>query len=240
MPSKIEWTQETWNPVTGCTPISEGCRNCYARTYARRLQAMGQPKYRNGFKVTCHESELDRPLRWRKPRLVFVCSMSDVFHRSVPDGFILQVFETIRATPQHTYQILTKRSKRMSEIGKQIDWPPNAWAGVTIESDAYLDRLADLVKVPAPVRFVSAEPLLSPIDGLDLTGVHWVIVGCESGPGARPTDEAWARKVLDECQAAGVPLFVKQLRVGERIVKMPRLDGRVWAELPSQQTPRGA
>jgi protein gp37 len=224
MTTKIQWTNETWNPVTGCDRTSPGCDHCYALTLAGRLKAMGQAKYQNdgdprtsgpGFGVTCHPGELDRPLSWRKPRMVFVNSMSDLFHKDVRPHFIASVFDTMARCPQHTFQILTKRSQRMASLlGTALlpaDVLPNVWLGTSIESDRYAFRADHLRATPAAVRFLSCEPLLGPLPSLDLSGIDWCIVGGESGPGARPMDLAWARDLVDRCRAAGVAVFVKQL-----------------------------
>lgn len=217
--SAIEWTEATWNPTTGCDRTSPGCEKCYALTLAKRLKAMRQPKYQNdgdprtsgpGFSLTLHPDVLDVPRRWSAPRTIFVNSMSDLFHPDVPEDYIRQVFEVMADTPQHTYQVLTKRSKRLATVGPRLDWPPNVWMGVSVENDRYRFRLDHLRKVGAAVRFVSAEPLLGPLGDLDLDGIHWLIAGGESGPGARPMDEAWGLSLRDQCAKAGVPFFFKQ------------------------------
>lgn len=234
--SKIEWTDATWNPVTGCTKISAGCAHCYAERQARRLHAMGQPRYRNGFKITLHEDVLDRPLRWRKPRMVFVCSMSDLFHEAVPLGFIRRVFARMEAAKQHTFQVLTKRSERLAQLASSLPWPRNVWAGVTVENKAVCQRIGSLARVPAEVHFLSLEPLLGPLPGLEIAlataGIGWVIVGGESGPGARPMDPAWVRGVRDACQAARVPFFFKQWGGVNKRKTGRVLDGRTWDEMP--------
>jgi len=231
--SAIEWTDATWNPITGCTKISPGCTNCYAERLAHRLKAMGQPNYCNGFDVTLHPSVLSMPLRWKKPRRVFVNSMSDLFHEQVPEGFIHDVFETMRRATWHQFQVLTKRAARLKDYSESIDWPANVWAGVTVESMAYSERAAALRNANAPVRFVSMEPLLGPLDELDLSGIHWVIVGGESGPGARAMDEAWVLAVRDHCSASRVPFFFKQWGGTRRKAAGRMLDGRTWDEMPS-------
>lgn len=217
--TKIEWTDTTWNPVTGCDRTSPGCDHCYAMALAKRLRAMGQAKYQHdgdprtsgpGFAVTLHPSDLDAPRSWTKPRRVFVNSMSDLFHPAVPVEFIRDVVTVIAETPQHTYQILTKRSHRLRRLGDQLSWPPNLWMGVSVESNRYLYRADHLRSVPAAVRFLSLEPLLGPLPDLDLSGIDWVIVGGESGPGARPMDPDWARNIRDRCQATNTPFFFKQ------------------------------
>ena len=310
MPTKIEWTQDTWNPVTGCTPISDGCAHCYARAMARRLAGRyGYPEG-NGFAVTCHDDRLAEPLRWRKPRRVFVCSMGDLFHEDVPDAFIDRVFAVMAMRPQHTFQVLTKRAERMEEwlsacefempqalraalafrscVSGEHKWPlPNVWGGVTVEHPDYLDRVEWLMRAPFAVRFISAEPLLGPLDVsqwlaedpsrvcrrkchptvpcrgpckeyLEASSrnlrphLDWVIVGGESGPGARPMHPDWARGVRDQCVSAGVPFFFKQwgawgpefedwsaevdaqtpmVRVGKKAAGRV-LDGRTWDQYP--------
>jgi len=243
--SSIEWTESTWNPTTGCDRISSGCDNCYALAFAKRLKAMGAEKYQAdgdrrtsgpGFGVSVHPDALGVPLRWRTPRLVFVNSMSDLFHARVPTPFLHQVVDVMRMTPQHTYQLLTKRSHRLARVSAGIDWPPNVWLGVTIESDEYAARADDLRAVPAAVRFLSLEPLLGPLPSLDLQGIDWVIVGGESGNGARRIDAEWVIELRDRCHRAGVAFFFKQWggrtpKSGGRI-----LAGRTWDELPSRQT----
>ena len=217
--SGIEWTDVTWNPTTGCDRVSPGCDNCYALALAKRLKAMGAVKYRNdgdprtsgpGFALTLHEETLAAPYRWRTPRLVFVDSMSDLFHPEVPLGFIRRVFAVMAATPRHTYQVLTKRSRRLAGVASSLEWPPNVWMGVSVETDRYTFRVDHLRAVPAAVRFVSAEPLLGPLPGLDLASIHWLIAGGESGPNARPMNAAWVRGLRDQCQTAGVAFFFKQ------------------------------
>lgn len=230
--SAIEWTESTWNPVTGCTKISTGCKNCYAERIARRLQAMGHPNYRNGFQVTLHEEALSIPLTWRKPRTVFVNSMSDLFHQAIPFEFIRDVFEVMQSTPRHTYQILTKRSQRLMELAPRLPWPPNIWMGVTVESADYTFRIEHLRATDASIRFVSFEPLLGPIAGIDLSGIHWVIVGGESGPRARPMKPAWVRMIWAQCKSADVPFFFKQWGGVNKKKTGRMLDGRTWDEMP--------
>jgi protein gp37 len=241
--SNIEWTELTWNPVTGCDRIAAGCNNCYALALAKRLKAMGSEKYRNdgdprtsgpGFGVAIHPGALAQPSRWTKPRLVFVNSMSDLFHAKVPVGFIEDVFAVMRETPQHTYQILTKRSLRLSRIADRLEWPSNVWMGVSVESADAIDRIDHLRQVPATVRFLSCEPLLSALPDLDLSGINWVTVGGESGPGARPMQIEWAQDIRDQCLCAGVPFFFKQW--GGRTPKTNGrlLDGRTWDDKPSR------
>jgi len=239
--SGIEWTEATWNPTTGCDKISPGCDNCYALTLSKRLKAMGNQKYQNdgdprtsgpGFAITQHDSALDVPRRWAAPRLIFVNSMSDLFHARVESSFIQEVFEVMAATPQHTYQLLTKRPRRAARMASQLPWPSNVWFGVSVESKDQLWRLDELRGVPAATRFVSAEPLLGPLSGLDLTGVHWLIAGGESGPNHRALDADWVRELRDECGSQGVAFFFKQW--GGRTPKSNgrELDGALWDEMP--------
>jgi protein gp37 len=238
----IEWTEVTWNPTTGCDRISAGCDHCYALTLAKRLKAMGQPKYQQdgdartsgpGFGLTLHPQTLDEPYSWRQPRVVFVNSMSDLFHARVPLGFVRDVFAVIADTPQHTYQVLTKRSSRLLKVADRLDWPNNLWMGVSVENRDALYRVGDLRPVPAAVRFLSCEPLLGPLDGIDLTNIGWVIAGGESGPNYRPIELGWARSIRDACQHAQVPFFFKQW--GGKTPKSAgrELDGRVWSEMPT-------
>jgi protein gp37 len=236
--SRIEWTNETWNPVTGCTKISSGCAHCYAERMARRLQAMGNEKYANGFEVTLHEGVLGVPLSWRSPRMIFVNSMSDLFHEDVPRSFIEQVFEVMRRASWHRFQVLTKRSRRLRELGAELDWPDSVWMGVTVESAEYLSRIDHLREVPAQVRFVSFEPLIGPIADADLTGVHWVIVGGESGPGARPMPRSWVMQVKRQCDHAGVPFFFKQWGGVNKKRNGRELQGKTWDALPLEAAPR--
>lgn len=230
--SSIEWTEATWNPVTGCTKVSPGCDNCYAERLAERLLAMGNPRYRNGFEVTLHEDQLTLPLRWRQPKLVFVNSMSDLFHPKVPTDFIQQVFAVMAQVERHTFQVLTKRPKRVAALSEKLPWPNNVWVGTSIESQYYVGRADDLRRVEkAAVKFLSLEPLLGPLE-LDLADIGWVIAGGESGPNARPPRREWVRSIRDQCLAAGVPFFFKQWggrtpKAGGRI-----LDGEVWGEMP--------
>lgn len=241
--SAIEWTEATWNPTTGCDRISPGCDNCYALTLSRRLKAMGSPKYQRdgdartsgpGFGLTLHPSALDAPRRWASPRLIFVNSMSDLFHESVPVEFVAEVLDVIRETPQHTYQVLTKRSKRLMRLAPALDWPSNLWMGVSVETQRYAFRIDHLRRVAAAVRFISAEPLLGPLGALDLSGIHWVIAGGESGPNARPVKYEWITELRNVCTSAGVAFFFKQWggrtpRAGGRT-----LDGAFWDELPNR------
>jgi protein gp37 len=239
--TSIEWTEVTWNPTTGCDKISEGCDNCYALTMARRLKAMGSERYQTdgdprtsgpGFGIAVHPAALMQPFRWSGSRLVFVNSMSDLFHARVPIDFVRQVFDVIAQTPQHTYQVLTKRSTRLPRIAGELDWPSNLWMGVSVENEDHMYRIDHLRKVPAAVRFLSLEPLLGPLPGLNLNGIDWVITGGESGPRARPIDPEWVRAIRDACTSAGVPFFHKQWG-GRSPKELGRLlDGVEWSEMP--------
>jgi len=231
--SAIEWTQSTWNPVTGCSKVSPGCRHCYAERMAKRLQAMGQANYVAGFQVALHDNTLDLPLSWKKPQTIFVNSMSDLFHKDVPDEFLTRVFDVMRRSSWHTFQVLTKRAARLEEIARRLDWPPNVWMGVSVESASYVHRLQHLRSVPAAVRFVSFEPLLEPLGAVDLRSIDWAIVGGESGPRARPMQESWVIEIRDRCLAARVPFFFKQWGGTNKKKAGRLLDGRTWDELPS-------
>ena len=208
--SHIEWTDSTWNPITGCDKISPGCKNCYAERMAHRLKAMGQDNYRNGFDVTLQPNMIERPLSWKKPQRIFVNSMSDLFHKDVPEHFIRQVFDVMGKAHWHQFQVLTKRSERLRDLAPTLPWTPNIWMGVSIESPKYLYRADDLRLVPAVVRFLSLEPLLESLPGLDVTGIDWVIVGGESGPGCRPMEGDWVQKILSICHSSAVPFLFKQ------------------------------
>jgi protein gp37 len=232
--SGIEWTEYTWNPVTGCSKISPGCKNCYADRMAKRLKAMGVPKYRNGFDVTVHEAAINEPLTWKTPRTVFVNSMSDLFHEAIADEVILRIFDVMAQTPQHRFQVLTKRSKRLTELNAKLTWSPNIWMGVSVENADYLDRIADLVQTGAAIKFLSLEPLLGPLGELALTGIDWVIVGGESGPHCRPLPEAWVLPIRDQCCMAGVPFFFKQWGGVHKKRAGRLLEGRTWDEMPEQ------
>jgi len=230
--SSIEWTESTWNPVTGCTKISTGCTHCYAERMAKRLQAMGVPNYTKGFSVAVHEESLGIPLKWSKPRVIFVNSMSDLFHEHIPDDFILRVFRAMNEVPRHRFQVLTKRSERLLRMSPALPWTENIWMGVTVEEDRYLYRAEHLKRVRAAVKFLSLEPLLGPLPGLDLDGLDWVIVGGESGPGARPLNADWVIDIKEKCQRTGIPFFFKQWG-GARKKKAGRLlEGKTWSEVP--------
>ena len=231
--SKIEWTEVTWNPVTGCTKISAGCKHCYAERMSRRLKAMGNARYLNGFTLTLHDDLIDAPRRWRAPRTIFVNSMSDLFHKHVPTAFIQRVFRVMNACPQHTFQVLTKRGGRLKSLAHRLQWTPNIWMGVSVENTRMYHRIHDLVTVPAAVRFLSCEPLLGPTEHLPLAGIHWVIVGGESGPHARPMQAEWVRSIKDQCQRADVAFFFKQWG-GIRKHRTGRtLDNRTWDAMPA-------
>lgn len=230
--STIEWTESTWNPLTGCTKISPGCKHCYAERMALRLQAMGQPNYRNGFRLTVHEHALEIPLSWKKPQIIFVNSMSDLFHKDVPTEFVLKVFEVMQRAHWHTFQVLTKRSARLLELNSKIDWSPNVWMGVSVESDKYAFRIDHLRQTNARVKFLSLEPLLGPLPNLNLTGINWVIVGGESGPGARPLEEEWVIGIRNQCRHARVPFFFKQWGGVHKKRHGRLLQGRIWDQMP--------
>ncbi len=222
----------TWNPVTGCSKITAGCKNCYAERMAKRLNAMGVERYRNGFAVTLQPDLLDAPLHWREPRIVFVNSMSDLFHEKVPVDYIRRVFETIEKCPQHTFQILTKRSQRLRELAKELRWPANIWMGVSVEDGRVADRIDDLRLVPAKIRFLSCEPLIGPLENLSLGGIDWVIVGGESGPKARPMKKEWVESVHVQCRHAGVPFFFKQWGGVRKDLSGRELHGRTYDDMP--------
>ncbi|MDO8589444.1 MAG: phage Gp37/Gp68 family protein [Armatimonadota bacterium] len=230
--STIEWTGSTWNPVTGCSKTSPGCRHCYAERMAYRLQAMGQSNYRNGFEVTTHEHALALPLQWKKPQMVFVNSMSDLFHENVSTDFIMRVFEVMRQAHWHRFQVLTKRAERLLQLDSVLRWSPNIWMGVSVESDEWLFRTDCLRKTHATVKFLSLEPLLGPLPNLDLAGIDWVIVGGESGPGARPVSEEWVTDIKNRCTASGVPFFFKQWGGVNKKKAGRLLEGRVWDQMP--------
>ncbi len=230
--SNIEWTEMTWNPVTGCSKISPGCKHCYAETLSKRLRAMGAERYRDGFEVTLHPDLISLPLRWKRPRTVFVNSMSDLFQADVPFEFINRVFETMCQCPQHQFQVLTKRSERLVEVAGDLEWSRNIWMGVSIENQDYAYRARLLRSVPAAVRFLSVEPLLGRIDSLPLKGIHWVIVGGESGPGARPMKSSWVESIYRQCREKDVPFFFKQWGGVQKHRTGRELFGRTFDEMP--------
>lgn len=232
--TSIEWTESTWNPLTGCTKVSPGCKHCYAERMALRLQAMGQPNYANGFNITLHERVLEAPLSWKKPQIIFVNSMSDLLHEDVPLSFILKAFNVMRRAYWHQFQVLTKRSQRLLELNNVIRWPDNVWMGVSVENMDYTFRADHLRHADARIKFLSLEPLLGPLPNLDLHGIHWVIVGGESGPRARPVEENWVIEIRDQCLAAGVPFFFKQWGGLNKKRAGRLLQGRVWDGLPER------
>lgn len=230
--SDIEWTESTWNPLTGCTKISPGCKHCYAERMALRLQSMGQPNYRNGFKLTLQPHALTLPLKWKRPQMIFVNSMSDLFHKDVPLEYIEQVFSVMQQASWHTFQVLTKRSGRLLELHTKLEWPRNVWMGVSVENAGYLSRIDHLRQTNAKVKFLSLEPLLGPLPNLNLEGIDWVIVGGESGPKARPMSRSWVTEIRDQCQEADIPFFFKQWG-GVRKKSTGRiLENRTWDEMP--------
>lgn len=230
--STIEWTEVTWNPVTGCTKISQGCKFCYAERMAKRLHAMGSERYQNGFELTLQEDIVDLPRSWKKGRIVFVNSMSDLFHEDVPLSFIKKVFDTMRDTPQHTYQVLTKRSGRLRQLSSELEWPSNVWMGVSVENAEALFRVDDLRKVNAQVRFLSCEPLIGPLTQLDLADIHWVIVGGESGPKSRDMKKSWVKEIRSKCYKARVPFFFKQWGGVRKHLTGRELEGRLYDNMP--------
>jgi protein gp37 len=237
--SSIEWTESTWNPVTGCTKVSPGCKHCYAERIAERLQAMGQRNYRNGFELTLQPHMLDLPLQWRKPQRIFVNSMSDLFQKEVPPAYILRVFDVMRRAYWHQFQVLTKRSDILSELDSLIDWPSNVWMGVSVENKDYTWRIDDLRGTRARTKFLSIEPLLGPIADLNLSGIDWVIVGGESGPGARPIQRNWVVDIRRQCRQAGVAFFFKQWGGVNKKKTGRKLDGRTYDEMPINQNDDG-
>ena len=230
--TKIEWTEKSWNPLTGCTKISTGCQNCYAERMALRLKSMGQKNYENGFKLTLHEDSLSIPLSWKKPAMIFVNSMSDLFHKDVPLSFIKKVFFIMSQAHWHTFQVLTKRSTRLAELSDEIKWPPNVWMGVSVETDEFTYRIENLATTGAAVKFLSLEPLLGLICEMPLTNIDWVIVGGESGPGARPMKEQWATEIRDHCIQSDVPFFFKQWGGTNKKKAGRLLEGRTWDGMP--------
>ncbi len=231
--SSIEWTESTWNPLTGCNKISPGCKHCYAERMAKRLKGMGVAKYQNGFQLTLHEESLEEPLKWTKPQMIFVNSMSDLFHKDVPLEFIQEIFDVIRRAHWHNFQLLTKRAERLSEIDPHLSWPDNLWMGVSVENADYTFRINHLRQTHAKTKFLSVEPLLGPIPGMNLAGINWVIVGGESGPGARPLAREWVTEIRDQCLTAKVPFFFKQWGGTNKKKAGRELDGRTWDELPA-------
>jgi len=234
--SSIEWTESTWNPLTGCTKISPGCKHCYAERMALRLQAMGQPNYVNGFRLTLHEHVLELPLRWKKPQVIFVNSMSDLFHKQVPLEYIQKVFDVMNRAHWHTFQVLTKRSGRLLEVHDQLQWSDNIWMGVSVETQHYTFRINDLSQTNARTKFLSLEPLLGPLPNLPLVGIDWVIVGGESGPQARAMSKDWVVEIRDQCKRTRVPFFFKQWGGTRKRTTGRLLENRTWDEMPSAFT----
>jgi len=231
--SSIEWTEATWNPLTGCTKISPGCKHCYAERLAKRLQAMGNANYRDGFRLAFHENALEIPLRWKRPTTIFVNSMSDLFQKGVSGEFIQRVFAVMHQAHWHCFQVLTKRAERLAEIAPSLEWAPNIWMGVSVENEDYVDRIGHLRATGAHIKFLSLEPLLGPLPNLDLSGIHWAIVGGESGPKARPIREEWVTDIRRQCEAASVPFFFKQWG-GRNKKKAGRLlEGKTWDAMPA-------
>jgi protein gp37 len=232
--SHIEWTDATWNPVTGCTKVSPGCKHCYAERLANRLQLMGQPNYRNGFVLTLQPQMLELPLRWKAPKRIFVNSMSDLFHKDVPLEYIKQVFNVMERAEWHQFQILTKRADRLRELSVGLPWPSNVWMGVSVENSEHVHRIDHLRSTAAAVKFLSLEPLLGPLSTLNLRGIDWVIVGGESGPGARPMEEKWVIDIRSQCTRAGVAFFFKQWGGVRKSLAGRTLQGRTYDEMPTQ------
>jgi protein gp37 len=230
--SKIEWTLLSWNPVTGCGKISDGCTRCYAERMALRFQAMGVAKYANGFSVTLHDEVLKKPRQLKKPHIIFVNSMGDLFHHDVPTTFIKQVFEVMASCQHHIFQVLTKRSPRLKEIHKELKWTENIWMGVTVENSKYFHRINDLCVTPASIKWLSCEPLLGPLTGIDLSGIDWVVVGGESGPGARPMAEDWVLEIQKQCRKHNTAFFFKQWGGVNKKKAGRRFKGRLYEEMP--------
>lgn len=235
----IEWTESSWNPVTGCTKVSSGCKHCYAERMSVRLRAMGQPHYQRGFEPVVHEDALHAPLNWKKPQMVFVNSMSDLFHPDVPTSFIGRVFDVIRHARRHQFQILTKRSERLAALAPNLVWPDNLWMGVSVENTRYISRVGHLCSTSARIKFLSLEPLLGPLPRLPLSGIDWVIVGGESGPSARPLQPEWVTEIRDQCLESGVPFFFKQWGGVNKKKAGRKLEGRTWEDLPLHASSRG-
>lgn len=232
--SKIEWTEVTWNPITGCSKISDGCINCYAAAFAKRLKAMGNIRYKNGFQPTVHEDLIDLPFQWKTPKRVFVNSMSDIFHEQIPDKYILQIFETMNQCRQHEFQVLTKRPERLSSLNDKIVWTDNIWMGVTIESNKYLNRADMLRNCGARIKFISAEPLLSRLNNLNLTDIDWLIVGGESGPHCRPIKKEWVEELLDLAKDNNTAFFFKQWGGFNKKKNGKLLNGKIYQDYPNK------
>ena len=233
--STIEWTEMTWNPTTGCTKVSAGCKYCYAEVMTRRLQAMGIDKYKNGFEIRTHDDALDIPYSWKKPKVVFVNSMSDLFHKDVPLDFIKRVFEVMNNTPQHTYQVLTKRADRLFEIHHHLNWTTNIWMGVSVENNKVKKRIDFLRETDAKVKFLSCEPLIGPLTNLNLEGIHWVIVGGESGRKARPMTESWVWDIKQQCEDQKTAFFFKQWGGTNKKKAGRLLGGDTYSNMPALQ-----
>jgi len=231
--STIEWTESTWNPVTGCTKISPGCDHCYAERLSKRLRSMGQPNYANGFNLAIHEHALELPLHWKRPQIIFVNSMSDLFHEGVPLDFVIKVFDVMNQANWHQYQVLTKRSERLLEINQYIPWTDHIWMGVSVETEQYVNRIENLRRTDAHFKFLSLEPLLGPLPNLDLNGIDWVIVGGESGPGSRPMLKDWVIDIRDQCIRTEIPFFFKQWGGVNKKKSGRLLEGRTWDEMPA-------
>lgn len=232
--TKIEWTESSWNPITGCSPISPGCAHCYAARFAKRLQAMGNPRYKNAFEVTIHEDLINAPLSWKKPQMIFVNSMSDLFHDDVPTEIIKRIFDTMNKAPAHTFQVLTKRAERLAELAPELQWSDNIWMGVSIENQDMIFRSDLLRQTDAHIKFISAEPLLSSLDGLNLEGIDWLIVGGESGPGCRPMKKEWVLDLKNLCEATDTAFFFKQWGGINKKKAGSLLDGKMYKDYPSK------
>lgn len=230
--SSIEWTEQTWNPVTGCTKVSPGCKFCYAEKFAERLQAMGVENYKDGFKLTLHPHMLEKPLEWKKPSIIFVNSMSDLFHKNVPDDFILSIFKTMNKASWHQFQILTKRPERVLAMNKMLHWSSNIWMGTSVENEDYMDRIDIISRTSAKIKFLSLEPLLGALPNMNLKKINWVIVGGESGFKARPMEQEWVLDIQKQCKAAKVPFFFKQWGGKNKKKAGRQLKGRTWDEMP--------
>lgn len=236
--SSIEWTEATWNPLTGCTKISPGCKHCYAEVMSKRLKAMGQRNYSNGFALALHEHMLEVPLRWKKPQTIFVNSMSDLFQVDVPTDFIQRVFHTMARGSWHRFQVLTKRSDRLAEMTNELNWAPNIWMGVSVENKKYTYRIDDLRHTGAKIKFLSLEPLLGPLPNLQLAGIDWVIAGGESGPGARPMNPSWVIDIRNQCRHSGIAFFFKQWGGTRKKAAGRMLEGQIWDEMPDDKDTR--
>ena len=235
--SKIEWTESTWNPLTGCSKISPGCANCYAEKLSYRLKAMGNPNYQNGFDLTLHENQLESPLKWKKSRMIFVNSMSDLFHEKVPFDFVLKVFETMIKADHHYFQVLTKRSSVLKSVANKLTWPKHIWLGVSVENENYQYRIENLKTTPAAVKFLSLEPLLGPIPNMNLNGIDWVIVGGESGPKSREIKKEWVLDIKEQCEQYKTPFFFKQWGGINKKKSGRLLEGKIWNEMPTSYYP---